>query len=276
MAGIGGGPFVPSKTRGFAGGISPYGPKGSGGGTSTEPTIPSFDDVFGGGSKSANAGQGGGMGYMNQDNPYSRSLQKKSAGSGKGGGGGTGGAGGGGAGGTGGTGGTGGPISNTTQISPYLQSQIDRYESRFDVDNTKRAIDKSTLGVMDAAALGARDLGAANAARRGISGTGTSAAFLAKRFYEPAQRQAASNAADIAMGRERELDALTLGGTSLMRSPDDISLANRDLALRQALGYEGIGVQKSGLDLQRAQAEQAIRDNQISQYLALINMMMPS
>ena len=126
----------------------------------------------------------------------------------------------------------GGGTTNASQASPYLEEQINRYRDRFNVDNTKRAIDKSTLGIMDAAALGAADAKAGQS-RRGVLGTEVGAAANQRNIFEPAQRAAASQAANITMQREKDLDALVLGGTSLMRAPDEISLANRGLGLQQ-------------------------------------------
>jgi hypothetical protein len=116
------------------------------------------------------------------------------------------------------------------ELDPYIQRQIQRYEQRFDVDNTKRAIDRSNLGIADAAALSAADA-KANMASRGILGTGTGAAYLQKRIFEPARQQAAKAAADIAFANEQRLDALTLGGTGLMTAPSAIALGQQRLGL---------------------------------------------
>lgn len=142
---------------------------------------------------------------------------------------------GGGAGGGGSVGGGtagGGGTQTSSQISPYLLSQIGRYEDRLKADNTQRAIDRSNLGVADAAALLSADA-KANQARRGILGTGAGDAWVNKRITQPAMREAAGRAADIALGRERDLDALVLGGTGLMTAPDAIALENQRLALAQ-------------------------------------------
>lgn len=132
----------------------------------------------------------------------------------------------------GGAGGAGGGSTNSAETSPFLQEQIDRYRQRFSVDNTNRAIDKSNLGIMDAAALGAADAKAGQS-RRGVLNTEASAASNQRNVFEPAQRAAANAAADISMQRERDLDALVLGGTSLMRAPDEVNLSNRGLNLQQ-------------------------------------------
>lgn len=129
-------------------------------------------------------------------------------------------------------GGSGGGSTTTAQTSPYLEEQINRYRQRFDVDNTKRAIDKANLGIADAAALSAADAKAGQS-RRGVLHTGVSAQQNARNIFEPAQRAAAKAASDITLQRERDLDALVLGGTGLMTAPDQINLANREFGLRQ-------------------------------------------
>jgi hypothetical protein len=146
-------------------------------------------------------------------------------------------------------------------VSPYIKEQIDRYRSRFDKDTTARAIDRSNLGIADSAALMASDA-KANMARRGVLGSGTGAAFLNKNVFAPAQRQAAGAAADISLGRERDLDALTLGGTGLMTAPSSIALADRDLALRQWMA-------QNEDERARAALAQAGQNQQLAQWIAL-------
>jgi len=125
-----------------------------------------------------------------------------------------------------------GGTTTTTQISPYLLSQIGRYEDRLSNDTTQRAIDRSNLGVADAAALMGADA-RANLAARGILNSGAGAAYVNRRITQPALRQAAQQAANISLGRERDLDALVLGGTGLMTAPDAVALENQRLALAQ-------------------------------------------
>jgi hypothetical protein len=128
--------------------------------------------------------------------------------------------------------GSGSGTTNTAEPSPFVQEHIQNYRNRLSEDNTKRAIDKSNLGIADSAALMAADA-KAGMSRRGVQGTDTGAAFLQKRVFEPAQRAAAGQAANIALQRERDLDNLVLGGTGIMRLPDEIALANRGMNLDQ-------------------------------------------
>ncbi len=161
----------------------------------------------------------------------------------------------------GGVAGGGNTSTNTAQISPYLQQQIGRYNSRFGDDVSQRAINKSNLAVSDAAALSAADL-KGNMSRRGVLGTSTGAAFLDKRVFAPARAEAADQASKIAMGEEARKDALTLGGTGLMTAPDAVSLSNRQLALQQS--------EAQAADARaRAQMERDQQDRALSQYIAL-------
>lgn len=161
------------------------------------------------------------------------------------------------------------PITNTAQNSPNIDWLQDKFKDRFNQDNTKRAIDRSNLGIADSAALMAADQ-QGGLARRGATGTGTADTFLNKRVFQPAQQQAAKAAADISMGRERDLDQLTLGGLPIMRAQDDINLANRGLGIQQ-LGVQQQGILgQQGIDLQRQQLEQQRKDQEMSRWLALM------
>ena len=157
-----------------------------------------------------------------------------------------------------------GGSTNTAQTDPYLKELVDKYRSRFDVDNTQRAINRSTTGIMDAAALGAADL-KGNLSSRGLVGSEGGNAFLAKRVFGPAQRQAAGAEADISLGNEQRLDNLTLGGLGIMNAPGQASRADRGLALSQ-----------SGQDfdqgLQQAQLQNQMQQQQYAQWLSLLNM----
>jgi len=122
--------------------------------------------------------------------------------------------------------------TTTTQVSPYLTSQIKRYEDRFKSDPTENAIRRSTQGTMDAAALATADA-KGSLSSRGVLGTGIGATFNAKHFTQPAIAQASKSAADIALGREGQLDNLVLGGTGLMTAPDTIAMGNRGQGMAQ-------------------------------------------
>ena len=166
--------------------------------------------------------------------------------------------------GLGGGGGAGGQLTNVAATSPNIQTQIDRYAQRLSADPTQRAIDRSNRSIADSAALMASDA-KANMARRGVMGTGTGDAFLQKRVFQPAQRQAAEASTQIALGRERDLDALVLGGVPLMRAPDEIALSRQNMALQQAQLQDSAEARRAGMAMQQQQQAMA-------QWLALAQM----
>lgn len=137
-------------------------------------------------------------------------------------------------------------FSSHVEDNPDLRWLADKFKSRFDTSNTKRAIDASNLGIMDAAALGAADAKGAMASR-GVLGTGTGASFLNKRIFAPAQRAAAGAAKDIALDEQHRLDALTLGGLGIMKAPSDLALGQNAQALQQWMAANGFNIQNAQL-----------------------------
>lgn len=161
-------------------------------------------------------------------------------------------------------GGAGGALTNVAATSPNIQKQIERYAERLSADPTQRAIDRSNRAIADSAALMAADQ-KANMARRGVMGTGVGDAFLQRRVFDPAQRQAAEAATQIALGRERDLDALVLQGTGLMRTPDELAIQRQNLALQQAQLQDAAEARRAGMAQQQQQQAMA-------QWLALAQM----
>lgn len=155
-----------------------------------------------------------------------------------------------------------GGTTNTAGTNPQLDDLWKKYQGRFDVDNTKRQIEKSTGAIADSAALLGKDA-RASLASRGASGSGVGAAFIQKHVTDPAQRQAAGAAADITMNDERRKDQLVLGGTGLASAGADLSLRDRELGLRQ---------QQMGEDNAYRRDEQKYRreDAQTAQWMALM------
>lgn len=153
-------------------------------------------------------------------------------------------------------------FENTAYESPKIEEVYKLWKERLGKDPTERAINKSNLGVADMAALAASDLGG-SMARRGVLGTGTGATFLQNKVFAPAQREAAGRAADIAMGREKDLDALTLAGLGIARAGEDVNLANRGLGLQQYLGQNQTA-------LGWAQLKQQQQDAEMARWLALL------
>src|SRR5882757_5020880 len=164
-------------------------------------------------------------------------------------------------------------LSNTAAPDPYLQEQVANLRARMGSDTTERAIGRSTTGILDAAALGAADEGAANLASRGLVGSGAGQSFLHKRFFEPAQQAAAGAAADIALKREQDLDRLVLGGTAIMGAPGQESLANRGLGLQQWQAQTGAANAAAGLSLEQQRLNQQQQQSQIENWLRMYGMM---
>lgn len=161
-------------------------------------------------------------------------------------------------------------FTNESEYSPWISDVRNRWLERLSADPTKRAIDRSNLATMDAAALAAKDLGA-NIASRGALGSGAGSTFLANRVFAPAQREAAGKAADISLGRERDLDNLTMAGLGIARAGEDVNLANKNLGLNQYIAQNNAQLGWAGNQLNWAQLQQQAQDAQMAQYLALLN-----
>jgi len=163
-------------------------------------------------------------------------------------------------------------LSNVAAPDPYLEEQVRNLRARMGSDTTERAIGRSTTGILDAAALGAADEGAANLSSRGLVGSGAGQAFLHKRFFEPAQRAAAGAAEDIAHQREQDLDRLVLGGTAIMGAPGQSSLSNRGLGLQQWQAQTGAANAAQGLSLEQQRLNQQQQQSQIENWLRMYGM----
>jgi hypothetical protein len=166
-------------------------------------------------------------------------------------------------GGSGGIPGTGGgfgaspipPMNNNVTPSSDITFLQNEYKKRLSADPTKRATERMTSAVRDATTGLNKELGG-NMARRGIlqSGIRTSGE---QALAGQAQRQIASGAADIAMGRERDLDNLTMGGLPIMTAQDQLGLSKQRLGLDQWSAQNQAEVQRQQLQLQaQGQAQQ--------------------
>lgn len=122
--------------------------------------------------------------------------------------------------------------TNTADMDPTIAKQLALYNQRLGADPSKRAIQTSTLGIQDAAALSAADAKGIMS-RRGILGSGAGDTFLQNKIFAPAQRQAAGAAAQIAQAEEQRKDNLVLGGVPLAQAPGNMAIQNKNLALNQ-------------------------------------------
>lgn len=155
------------------------------------------------------------------------------------------------------------------QQDQNLQWQVDQYKSRLGEGPTTRAIERSASAVRDMLAGQMED-----AATQGAQ-QGRGQGFGASGLGESAQRAQAGAAANIALGREGQLDALTLGGQQIMAAPGQRQLAYDTLAsgnqqynpAQQQANY-GLGSQRLGLDAYMGQGNLAIQQaaNQRQQY----------
>jgi hypothetical protein len=155
------------------------------------------------------------------------------------------------------------------QQDQNLEWQINQYKSRLGEGPTTRAIERSASAVRDMMA-GQMEDAATQGARQG-RGQGFGASGLA----ESGQRAQAGAAANIALGREGQLDALTLGGQQIMAAPGQRQMGYDQMASNfygqnpaQLQANYGLGSQRLGLDAYMGQGNLAIQQaaNQRQQY----------
>lgn len=172
------------------------------------------------------------------------------------------------------------------QADSRLTDQYNQYQSRLGADTTKRAIGRATLANADVA-TGQKMQAAERAASMGQTGTGA-AADVASRADEAARNRSARSAADISLGREGQLDALTLGGLGIAGAQSNLNLARAGqtnslyggaasaigAAGQQNLAERGLGLNQyqtqAQIDLARQQAEQARVAQQEQAYRAAL------
>jgi hypothetical protein len=150
-----------------------------------------------------------------------------------------------------------------------LNWQVNQYKSRLGEGPTTRAIERSASAVRDMMAGQMED--AAHAGAAGGRGEGFGAGGLG----ESAQRAAAGAAANISLGREGQLDALTIGGQGIMAAPGQRQQGYDQMGANfygqnpaQAQANYGMGSQRLGLDAYLGQGNLAIQQaaNQRQQY----------
>ena len=162
---------------------------------------------------------------------------------------------------------------------PNLQLQIDRLAGRLSADTTGRAIDRAGSAISDAAA-GAKAGRATELARRGVAGGGVGDQVTGQ-IDQAAARAKAGASADISLGRERDLDALTLAGQGIMAAPGQMDFS-RQAQILSAIGQEGglAGQQENiaqgwtGVGNEQRRTELAGQQQAQGQYLALLRLLM--
>ena len=155
------------------------------------------------------------------------------------------------------------PLTITAAPSPDMAAATEAWKQR--MAESKKALDarmsSDTTGrAMDRVATQARDLAAGMGAQADIQGaqTGRGPGYQAGSIGEAAQRYAAKGAADVALGREGQLDTLALGSQNSLNS----LYGQNPYAQTAQLGLAQQGL---GLDAWRAQQDAALRQQQLNQ-----------
>jgi hypothetical protein len=164
--------------------------------------------------------------------------------------------------GTGGGFGSSAPMSNNVTPSPDLKWLQDQYKSRLSADTTGRAVDRASSQIRDATSGLSKELGG-NMARRGMSGSG--AYFQGQgNLAGQAQKAIAGASADIHLGRERDLDNLTMGGLGIMGSQDQLGLQKQRFGLDQwnSQAANDLARGRLGLDQWNAQGQMGLAQQQ--------------
>lgn len=161
-------------------------------------------------------------------------------------------------------------LTNNVDPSANLKWLEDQYKSRLTADPTKRAIQGATSGIRDATSGLAKELGG-NLSRRGIGQSGIRTSGE-QGLAQNAQRQIAGAASAITQGRERDIDAMTMGGLPIMGAQDQLGLQKQQQGLNQWTAQNQAQYQQQQLGLQSQQlAQQGQRDlmDMWGKYLAL-------
>ena len=155
------------------------------------------------------------------------------------------------------------PLTITAAPSPDMAAATEAWKKR--MAESKAALDarmsSDTTGrAMDRVATQARDLAAGMGAQADIKGaqTGRGPGYAAGSIGEAAQRYAAKGGADVALGREGQLDTLALGSQNSLNS----LYGQNPYAQTAQLGLAQQGL---GLDAWKAQQDAALRQQQLNQ-----------
>ena len=139
------------------------------------------------------------------------------------------------------------PLQNSANTDPNMNFLINQLKGRIAGDNgTGRAIDVAGSKLKDYG-QGLSSALDADAAARGVYGSGA-AGNKQQLLQQDLQRQMAGQAADISLGRQRDLDQLLLGSGNIFEAPARLAQADKQLGLQQYLGQAGLDLQKYGID----------------------------
>ncbi len=162
-----------------------------------------------------------------------------------------------------------GGLTNNVDPSANLQWLQDQYKQRLGQDPTQRAMNRATSQIRDATTGLGKELGG-NMARRGIAQSGIQTSGQ-QALANQAQQKIAGASADIAMGRERDIDNMVMGGLPIMGAQDELGLRKQGLGLQQWQAQQQAELARQQLGLQaQGQAQQGQRDlwSMWSQYLS--------
>lgn len=160
-------------------------------------------------------------------------------------------------------------LKNSVQMDPNLQWLAGQVRGRIVGDEGgRRAIDVASSKIRDQGE-GLQKALDASAASRGIFGSGAHAQ-QGQELAENVQRAQAGAAADVALGRQRDLDQFMLGATNVFETPARLAQGQQGLALQQYLGERGQDIQKYGID-KNALAQQQAQNWQ--QQMGLLNLL---
>ena len=146
-------------------------------------------------------------------------------------------------------------------VDENLQFQIEQYKSRLGEGPTTRAIERSASAIRDQ--LAGQTAQAEQAAAQAGRGQGFGQSGLA----ESAQRAQAGAAAGIALGRERDLDQLTIAGQNIMQAPGQREMGYNQLLNQQYAqaphflqAQQGLGEKQLGLQAYLGQGDLGLRE----------------
>lgn len=145
---------------------------------------------------------------------------------------------------------------------PNQQFLIDQYKSRLTNDPTQRAVNRVASATRGQAALQQKQANAQAAMQGGNAGAHSAA------IQSQAGRNLSKATADIALGRERDLDAMTLGGLGIMNAPNQSALIKSG-----NLNQFTLGGAATALNAAQAPSQLALQQGQlgVQQYSAQNN-----
>lgn len=167
-------------------------------------------------------------------------------------------------------GGFGAPLTNDVTPSGDLKWLQDQYKQRLGADPTQRAMNRATSQIRDATTGLGKELGG-NMARRGIAQSGIQTSGQ-QALANQAQQKIAGASADIAMGRERDVDAMVMGGLPIMGAQDELGLRKQGLGLQQWQAQNQAEIARQQLGLQAQSQAQQGQQAMMSMWAQYLNM----